>query len=67
MKPKYKVAEVKTGVVLVKGSYEYCKNWVFKNCNYNIKSDFWEDADHEGVTITIDWNEQKTKMLLNHK
>lgn len=51
MKKCYCVMEVKTGVVLVKGSYDYCKNWIFANCRY-IKYDRWVDVDHEEVTIT---------------
>lgn len=53
MKSTYCVMEVKTGVVLVKGSYEYCKNWIFKNCKYIKTYDTWKDADHEVVTITV--------------
>lgn len=50
----YCVMEVKTGVILVKGSYEYCKKFVFENCKYNNNYDSWEDADHELVTIISD-------------
>jgi len=53
MKTTYSVMEVKTGVVLVQGSYDYCKNWVFENCKHNEKYDIWKDADHEEVTITV--------------
>lgn len=53
MKSNYCVMEVKTGVVLVKGSYEYCKNWIFGNCKYIKKYDTWKDADHEVVTLTV--------------
>ena len=51
----YIVMEVKTGVVLVQGSYDYCKNWVFKNCTHNEKRDIWADADREEITITSRW------------
>ena len=47
------VMEVKTGAVLVRGSYDYCKNWIFNHCKYNKKQDVWKDADHEPVTITL--------------
>lgn len=53
MKSSYCVMEVKTGVVLVQGSYEYCKKWIFENCKHNEKYDIWKDADHEEVTITV--------------
>lgn len=53
MKLKHKVVEVKTGVVLVSGSYEYCKKWIFENCNHNEKYDIWKDADHEPITLTV--------------
>lgn len=53
MRETYGVMEVKTGVVLVKGSYEYCKNWIFNNCKYIKKYDTYKDADHEFVTITV--------------
>ena len=52
MKEKYCVMEVKTGVILVKGSYDYCTNWIFTNCKYVKKHDCWKDADHEEVTLT---------------
>ena len=53
MKTKYAVMEVKTGVVLVEGSYENCKKWIFENCKYIKKYDTWKDVDHEEVTITV--------------
>lgn len=52
MKENYCVMEVKTGVILVPGSYEYCKNWIFSNCKYIKKYDCWKDSDHEVVTLT---------------
>lgn len=51
MKEPFAVKEVKTGVILVKGSYEYCKKWIFNNCKYIKKYDCWTDADHEEVTL----------------
>lgn len=53
MKSSYGVMEVKTGVVLVEGTYEYCEKWIRKNCHYNKKYGFWKDADHEQVSITL--------------
>lgn len=53
MKESYGVMEVKTGVVLVVGSYKYCKEWILKNCKYNEKYDTYADADHKFVTITV--------------
>jgi len=53
MKSKYCVMETKTGVVLIEGSYEYCKQWISQNCKYIEKYGIWKDADHEEVTITI--------------
>lgn len=52
MKTTYGVMELKTRVVLVKGSYEYCKEWIFANCKHDKTFDFWRDADHEVVSIT---------------
>lgn len=49
----YCVMETKTGVILVEGSYQFCKQWVSEHCKYIDKYDFWKDADHEIVTITV--------------
>ena len=53
MKSKYAVMETKTGAILIEGSYEYCKKWVFDNCKYNKKYNIWKDVDHEEVTISL--------------
>ena len=53
MKAEYCVIEVKTDVVLVLGTYEYCKKWISENCKHNEKYGFWKDVDNDPVTISI--------------
>ena len=53
MKVTYSVMEVKTGCVLLQGSYDYCQKWIFENCKHNEKYDIWKDAANEEVTITV--------------
>ena len=53
MKERYAVMETKTGVILVEGSYRFCRKWVFENCKYLKKYDINKDIDHEEVTIVV--------------
>ena len=53
MKAEYGVIEVKTGVILIVGSYGYCEKWISENCKYNEKYGIWKDVDNEPVTISI--------------
>lgn len=48
---KYVVKESRTGVILVSGTYEFCKNWVLNNCKYDKKTGSYIDLNREIITI----------------